>query len=73
MSELIKRLKNKGTLISIVSACVLILTVNGVKVDNERVMTTVNALCGIGILLGVLNNPTTPGMDNPIETKKEDK
>lgn len=72
MSELMKRLKNTGTIISIVSAGVLILTVNGVGVDDNRVMTTVKALCTIGVLLGVLNNPETEGLDNPIKIDKKE-
>lgn len=72
MNELFKRLKNTGTILSLVSAGVLILTVNGVGVDNNRVMTTVKALCSIGVLLGVLNNPTTPGVDNPVQSKEDE-
>lgn len=70
MSELVKRLKNPGTIISVVSGVVLILTTNGVGMDNNRVMTTVKAICGIGVLLGVLNNPTTPGVDNPVQKEE---
>lgn len=72
MKEIFKRITNTGTIISITSLIILILTVNGVGVDDNRVMTTVKALCGIGILLGVLNNPTTPGVDNLV-AKEEGK
>lgn len=71
MSELWKRLKNPGTILAVASATVLIATTNGFAVDNDKVMTTVKAICTIGVLLGVLNNPQTPGMDNPLT--KEDK
>lgn len=67
MNELVKRLKNPGTIIAVTSGVVLILTTNGVGVDNNRVMTTVKAICTIGVLLGVFNNPQTPGVDNPVQ------
>ncbi|MGN2348319.1 hypothetical protein ACTFH7_07350 [Clostridium cagae] len=76
-NELIERLKNPGTIITLVSLVILVLTTNGVLVDNERVMTTVQAICSIGVILGVLNNPGTDGVDLPFitsskENKKED-
>ncbi|NFI51677.1 hypothetical protein FDA52_01560 [Clostridium botulinum] len=72
-----ERLKNPGTIITLVSLVILVLTTNGVLVDNERVMTTVQAFCSIGVILGVLNNPGTDGVDLPFitsskENKKED-
>lgn len=70
MKNLIIRLKNTGTILSLVSLVVLILSVNGFNIDNERIITTVKALCSIGVLLGVLNNPTTNGIDNPIKEVK---
>lgn len=70
MRQIFKRLSNTGTILSIASLIILILTVNGVGIDDSRVMTTVKALCGIGILLGVLNNPTTPGIDNLISKEE---
>lgn len=62
--EILIRLKNPGTIVSLTSLIILILTVNGVGLDDNRIMTTVKALCSIGILLGILNNPTTSGTDN---------
>ncbi|EES47862.1 hypothetical protein NE172_10945 [Clostridium botulinum] len=71
-TELIERLKNPGTIITLVSLVILVLTTNGVLVDNERVMTTVQAFCSIGVILGVLNNPGTDGVDLPfIKSNKE--
>jgi len=68
MQELIKRLKNPGTIISIVSAILLILTAVGVKVNNETIMTIVQTVLSIGVAVGVLNNPTTPGVYVPLIT-----
>lgn len=69
--EIIIRLKNPGTIVSLTSLIILILTVNGVGLDDNRIMTTVKALCSIGILLGILNNPTTSGTDNLVVEEEE--
>lgn len=66
---MLERFKNPGTILTLASLVVLILTTNGVEVDSERVMTTVRALCSIGVVLGILNDPTTPGLDLPFIKK----
>jgi uncharacterized membrane protein len=72
--KLIDRLKNPGTVVTLVGLIVLILTQNGVAVDDVRIMTTVKAICGILIVLGIMNNPDTPGLDIPgLPKDKEDK
>lgn len=63
--EIFKRLSNTGTIIAIASAIILILNNLGVVVDSEKTMYIINALCGIGVALGVLNNPATIGIDRP--------
>lgn len=60
MEKFISKLKNTKTVIAIASAVLLILTTNGVEVDNEAIMTTIKAICTIGVLLGIMNND---GMD----------
>lgn len=70
MKEFIKRLTNTGTLISVVSLIGLILMQFGVKVDIDWLDTTIKLICALGIALGVLNNPTTPGIDNPTKEKE---
>lgn len=62
---MLKRLKNPGTLVTLASLVVLILTTNGIEVDSERIMITVKAICAIGVALGIFNNPETPGLDLP--------
>lgn len=64
MSEVLKRLKNPATITGIASAVLIIATNSGLVVDNEKVMAIINAMCFIGVSLGLLNDPTTPGMDN---------
>ncbi|MGL5634723.1 MAG: phage holin [Sarcina sp.] len=60
-----KKLNNTGSIISIVSLIIVILTVNHISVDSERIMDTVKAICSILVILGILNNPTTTGLDLP--------
>ena len=71
MKDVLTKLKNPGTLVAVVSGVVLILTTNGVAVDSVAVMTTVKAICAIGLALGVMNNPDTKGI-NPTTITKED-
>lgn len=72
--EILERLKNTGTIVAIVSAVIMIIANLGFNVDTDKIMYIVNALCGIGVALGVLNNPTTKGLDNPVNSiKKEEK
>ena len=35
------------------------------EVDSERVIITVKAIYSIGVVLGILNNPDTSGLDLP--------
>ena len=60
IKEILKRLSNTGTIIAIAGAILLILNNLGMLVDNQKVMIIINAICSIGVTLGVLNNPTTP-------------
>ncbi len=70
---MLNRLKNPGTIVTLVSLVVLILTTNGFEVDSEKIMVTVKALCSIGVILGMLNNPDTPGLDLPFINQKGEK
>ena len=60
-----KKINNTGSILSIASLAVLILTINGVHVDSQRVMITIKSICSILLVLGVLNNPHTAGLDVP--------
>lgn len=53
---LIKKLTNTRTLISVVSLVVLVLTTWGIDIPGSKVEVTIQSLCTIGVLLGVLNN-----------------
>ena len=52
-----ERLKNKGTILALAGGIVTILIQFGFKVDSEQVMTVVEAVCGLLILMGIMNNP----------------
>jgi uncharacterized membrane protein len=57
MKILLNRLKNPGTIAALVSFVVIILINFGIKVNVTVLTNVVNAVCGIGLLLGVMNNP----------------
>lgn len=71
MNKYLKNLLNTGTIISITSLVILILTTNGVHIDSNKIMVTIKALCSIGVILGALNNPNTKGLDIPFKTPIE--
>lgn len=65
MKEYLKRFKNVGTVISMVSLVGLLLIQLGVTVDMEWLDTTIKLICSIGVVAGVMNNPETKGLDIP--------
>ncbi|MDQ0150555.1 phage holin [Eubacterium multiforme] len=72
VKEILKRLKNTGTIVAITSAAIMIIANLGFSVDGDKVMYIVNALCSVGVALGVLNNPTSPGIDGIGKKDKEE-
>lgn len=69
MKKYLERLKNPATIIGISGYILTILTALGVVIDNDTVLTIIQSVCAICVLLGILNNPETSGIDLP--TKKE--
>lgn len=66
MKTMLERLRNVGTIISLASLIVLLLTITGVvAVDSDKVMNVIYIICSIGTILGVLNNPKDSGIDLP--------
>jgi uncharacterized membrane protein len=53
---MLKKLTNTKTVMSIVGMLVLILMTLGVDVDNAKIDTVAKAICGILVLLGIMNN-----------------
>lgn len=65
MKEYFNRFKNPATIIGIVGYTLTILSTLGFSVDSNAAMTVVNSICAICVLLGILNNPETTGIDLP--------
>lgn len=73
IKEFLTRFKNAGTVLTVASLIILILTTNGVELDNEKLMTTIKGACAILVVLGIMNNPDTSGLDIPaLIGKKEE-
>ncbi len=73
MQELLNRFKHPSTIISLVGLMGMLLIQLGVKVDMEWLNNTVQIICSILILLGVVNDPTTQGIYLCKNCKDEDK
>ena len=65
MKNYLFRLKNPATIIGISGYVLTILTSLGVVIDNEAIMTIVQSICAICVILGIMNNPETSGIDFP--------
>ena len=65
MKKYLERLKNPATIIGITGYTLTILSNLGFNIDNDAVLAVVNSLCAICVLLGLLNNPETSGIDLP--------
>ena len=70
MKNLLEKLKNPGVLVGVVSLVGLLLVQFGVKVDLVWLDETIKIACALGIAIGVINNPDTPGVDNPFKKIK---
>lgn len=55
-NKLISALTNTKSVIAICSLSIIILQNMGIHVDNVAVTNIVQAICGIGVLVGVMNN-----------------
>ena len=58
LKSILKRLNNKGTIISLAALIVSLLVQFGLNIDSDRVIGIVQTICSILIILGVLNDPT---------------
>lgn len=65
MKKYFERLKNPATIIGISGYILTILSTLGISIDNDTVMTIIQSICAICVLLGLLNNPETSGIDLP--------
>ena len=65
MRKYLNRLKNPATIIGLTGYLLTILSSLGFIIDNYTIMTVVQSICAISVLLGILNNPDTSGIDFP--------
>lgn len=75
VKSIIKRLNNKGTIVSLAALIVSLLVQFGLNIDSDKVIGIVQTVCSILIILGVLNDPTenTTGYIPGIYDKLKDK
>ena len=77
LKSILKRLNNKGTIVSLAALIVSLLCQFGFKIDSEKVLTIVQTICSILIILGLLNDPTDstkgyiPGVSDKLVNKTE--
>ena len=75
LKSILKRLNNKGTIVSLAALIVSLLCQFGFKIDSEKVLTIVQTICSILIILGLLNDPTEttkayiPGISDKLVNK----
>ena len=76
LKSILKRLNNKGTIVSLAALIVSLLCQFGLEIDSEKVLTIVQTICSILILLGLLNDPTEntkayiPGVSDKLINKE---
>lgn len=69
MKKYFKRLKNPATIIGISGYILTIFSTLGFSINNDAIMTIIQSICAICVLLGILNNPDTSGIDLPKDKK----
>jgi len=67
MKKFFTRLRHRGTIIGLGGMVGLLLIQFGFKVDLVWLDTTLKLICGIAAMLGLMNDPTTPGVYNPLK------
>ena len=76
IKSILKRLNNKGTIVSLAALIVSLLCQFGLNIDSEKVLTIVQTICSILIILGLLNDPTEntkayiPGVSDKLINKE---
>ena len=78
LKSILKRLSNKGTIVSLAALIVSLLCQFGLKIDSEKILTIVQTICSILIILGLLNDPTEttkayiPGISDKLVNKGDE-
>ena len=77
LKSILKRLNNKGTIVSLAALIVSLVCQFGLEIDSEKVLTIVQTICSILIILGLLNDPTEttkayiPGISDKLVNKED--
>ena len=77
LKSILKRLNNKGTIVSLAALIVILLCQFVLNIDSEKILTIVQTICSILIILGLLNDPTEttkayiPGISDKLVNKTE--
>lgn len=71
MLDYLKRFKNVGTVIGVVGLLGSLAIQFGIKVDLDWLNNTALTVCNILVVLGIMNNSTTSGLDLPTSSTNE--
>ena len=77
LKSILKRLNNKGTIVSLAALIVSLLVQFGLEINSDKIIGIVQAICSILIILGLLNDPTDstkgyiPGISDKLVNKTE--
>ena len=77
LKSILKRLNNKGTIVSLAALIVSLLCQFGLNINSEKILTIVQTICSILIILGLLNDPTEttkayiPGISDKLVSKED--
>ena len=59
------RLKNPASVMAMTGFGIIVAQNMGLQFDSQTINSSVQAICGICVVLGVMNNPDTKGLDLP--------
>ena len=77
LKSILKRLNNKGTIVSLAALIVSLLAQFGLEINSDKIIGIVQTICSILIILGLLNDPTDstkgyiPGVSDKLVNKTE--
>ena len=76
LKSILKRLNNKGTIVSLAALIVSLLAQFGLEINSDKIIGIVQTICSILIILGLLNDPTDstkgyiPGISDKLINKE---
>ena len=78
LKSILKRLNNKGTIVSLAALIVSLLVQFGLEINSDKIIGIVQTICSILIILGLLNDPTEttkayiPGISDKLVNKGDE-